>query len=107
MFDITFEWYYFNHYPKMVFQMFANTFLFTSSQMNNCTACKVMETIDIYPSTWMPRPMSNNRINKTSNQNTVEDVGIKVAAFSKGSRNQGGSSGCKDKLEEPLGIFIL
>ena len=75
--------------------------------MNNSTACKVMESIDIQPSAWMPGPMSNNRINKASNQDTVENIGIKVAAFSKGSRNQGGSSGCKDKLEEPLRILVL
>ena len=88
-------------------QIFFNFVLFTSSQMNNCTACKVMETIDIQPSTWMPSPMSNNRIDETSNQDTIKNVGIKVTAFSQGSRHQGCSSGCKDKLEEPLGIFVL
>ena len=75
--------------------------------MYNSTACKVMESIYIQPSAWMPGPMSNNRINKASNQNTIEDVSIKVATFSKGSRDQGGSSGGKNKLEEPLGILVL
>ena len=75
--------------------------------MNNCTSSKIMETIDIKPSFRMPSPVGNNRINKTSNHNTIKQISIKVASFRKGAGDQCGSGGSKNKLEKPLWKFVI
>ena len=49
--------------------------------MNDATTREIMKTSDEKPSVWMPCPMSNNGVNKSSNHDGVDDVGDKIAAF--------------------------
>ncbi len=74
--------------------------------MNDCTTRKVMKPIDVEPSFRMPGPVGNDGINKASNHDTVNDVGDEIAPLSQGPRDEGGCSGSKNELEEPLGELV-